>query len=64
MNTVTIPKNLTNEIKSFVVQAIEEVLSDPDFGLELSEKAKKRLGYARISKKKNIPFSEIKRKYY
>lgn len=64
MSTIAIPKKLIVEIKSFIVRAIEEVLNDPDFGLELTERAKRRLRQATGSKRKNIPFSEIKKSYY
>ena len=64
MATITILKELNKEVKTFIVQAVNEVLNDPDFGLELSEKAKKRLSQASISKQKTVSFSEIKKKYY
>ena len=64
MAILTVPKRLTKEIKTFIIQTVKEVLNDPDFGLELSEKAKKRLHQALISKRKTISFSEIKKKYY
>ncbi len=64
MATIIIPKELTKEVKTFIVQAVNEVLNDPDFGLELSEKARKRLRQALTPKQKTISFSEIKRKYY
>lgn len=64
MNTITIAKELNKEVKTFIVQIVNEILNDPDFGLELSEKAKKRLRQANVSKQKTIPFSEIKKKYY
>jgi tripartite-type tricarboxylate transporter receptor subunit TctC len=64
MATITIPKKLNKEVKSFIVQAIYEVLNDPDFGLALNEKAKKRLRQALIPKQKTISFSEIKKRYY
>ncbi|NCN25928.1 hypothetical protein AUJ30_00585 [Candidatus Wolfebacteria bacterium CG1_02_39_135] len=64
MATITISKKLNKEVKSFIVQAIYEVLNDPDFRLELNEKAKKRLRRALIPKQKTIPFSEIKKRYY
>lgn len=64
MPTTTISKKLTPQIKTFILRAIHEILSDPDFGLELSEKAKKRLRQAASSKQKTISFSEIKKKYY
>ena len=64
MAILTVPKKLTKEVKTFIIQTVKEVLNDPDFGLELSEKAKKRLHQALISKRKTISFSEIRKKYY
>ena len=64
MAILTVPKRLTKAIKTFIIQTVKEVLNDPDFGLELSEKAKKRLHQALISKRKTISFSEIRKKYY
>lgn len=64
MNTITIAKELNKEVKTFIVQTVNEVLNDPDFGLELSEKAKKRLNQAGVFNQKTISFSEIKKKYY
>ena len=64
MNILTISKKgVRPEVKTLITRAVQEVLYDPDFGLELSERAKKRLSEARTSKQKSIPFSEIKRKY-
>lgn len=64
MPAITIPKKLNKEVKEFIVQTINEVLNDPDFGLELTERAKKRLRQASLFKQKTVPFSEIKKKYY
>ncbi|OGF71880.1 hypothetical protein A3E06_00450 [Candidatus Giovannonibacteria bacterium RIFCSPHIGHO2_12_FULL_44_42] len=63
MPTAILPKKLNREVKNYVVRAVNEVLSDPDFGLELSKEAQKRLCQAAKSKK-TVPFSEIKKKYY
>ena len=63
MATITIPRKLNKEVKTFIVKAIYEILNDPDFGLELSEKAKKRLRQSLISKQKTISLSEIKKRY-
>jgi hypothetical protein len=56
MSIVTLEKNkhLSVEIRTYLPEAISEFLSDADFGLELSEKAKRRLRYALTSKQKNI----------
>ena len=64
MNTITIPKKLNKEVKTFIVRAVHEVLNDPDFGLELTAQAQKRLRQASASKQKTVPFSEIKKKHY
>ncbi|MBI3442293.1 MAG: hypothetical protein HY007_00790 [Candidatus Sungbacteria bacterium] len=52
-----------NEIKALIAGMIFEVLNDPDFGLELSEKAKSRLRRARMQKTKTVPLFEIKKRY-
>lgn len=65
MATKTLKRQLANpEIKSFIVRAVQEILADPDFGLELTAKAKKRLKLASKPIKKTISISEIKKKYY
>lgn len=56
-------KALSLEIRQQVVEVLRELISDPDFGLELTEKAKKRLRTARRIKK-GIPLAEIIKKYY
>jgi len=53
-------KRINNFIKKTVIETIQEILEDPDFGLELREWVKKRL---RKKPKKLIPFEEIKKKY-
>jgi len=60
----TITRRITPEIKRAILRSIAEALNDPDFGLELSEKAKKRLKEARKPGRKLISAEEIKRKYY
>lgn len=52
-----------NEIKALIAGMIFEVLNDPDFGLELSEKAKSRLYRARLQRAKTVSLSEIKKRY-
>lgn len=65
MSITVLPRKLTGEVKTFIMQAIYETLGDPDFGLELSEGAKKRLRKAktRLSRQKTVPFLEIKKRY-
>ncbi len=56
-------RKIDNQIKALVSSAIFDILNDPDFGLELSAKAKKRL--ATFSKNsKTISLSQIKKKYF
>ncbi len=56
-------QKLETEVKAFIMQAIQEILDDSDFGLELSELAKKRLKRASSFRGKTLSFSEIKGKY-
>ncbi len=59
-NTLTQKQNLNNLIRRTVLEVVQEVLADPDFGLELTEKVKKRL---KSKPKKFISFEQIKKKY-
>lgn len=68
METAVMPQkidtNVLRELKPFIVQTVSDVLSDPDFGLELSDRAQARLRQARKAFGKTVAFAEIKRKYY
>jgi len=57
---ITLNKKINNLIRKTVIETIQEILADPDFGLELKEWIKKRL---RKKPKRLIPFEEIKKKY-
>lgn len=57
-------KEINTIIRQEIVMVLREIIDDPDFGLEFTEKAKKRLRRALSFKQKGIPFSEIKKKYY
>ena len=59
----TISKKIS-EVKVLVSQAVRDVLEDPDFKLELSDEAKKRLRRASAVGRKNASLAEIKRKYF
>lgn len=66
MNILIIPKKeIRQEVKTLITRAVQEVLYDPDFGLELSEDAKRRLRKAKTQplRQKTVPFSEIKKRY-
>ena len=62
MNTLVV-KKASNQIKALVSSAVFDVFNDPDFGLDLSDKAKKRLA---ISSKNNktTSLNQIKKKYF
>jgi len=53
-------KKLNTYIRITVAQALQEILTDPEYGLELTELVKKRL---KSKPKKLIPFEQIKKKY-
>lgn len=61
MNTLAV-KKMNNQIKALISSAVFDVFNDPDFGLELSAKAKKRLSLS-SKNKKTISLSQIKKKY-
>ncbi len=54
---------LKNEIKGYVIQTLQDILGDPDFGLEFKENIKRRLRMARKSGGATSPLSEIKKRY-
>ncbi len=60
MQTTSIQIKNEDQLRGWVAQAVGEILNGPDFGLELSEAAKKRL---RRKSAKTMSFSEIKRRY-
>ena len=51
------------KVRALVISVIGELLNDPDFGLELSDRAKKRLRARASSRQKNVSLTEIKEKY-
>ncbi|KKR62140.1 hypothetical protein A2643_02125 [Candidatus Nomurabacteria bacterium RIFCSPHIGHO2_01_FULL_39_220] len=61
MNTIVAQK-MNNQIKALVSSAVFDVFNDPDFGLELSAKAKKRLSMT-YKNNKTISLNQIKKKY-
>ena len=60
LETVIKDKKLNNLIRQRVIETIQELLRDPDFGLELQDWVKERL---RKKPDRFIPFKEIKKKY-
>jgi len=57
-------KKLAPVTRAFIAGAVRDVLEDPDFGLELTASAKKRLKEACKDAKKQMPLSEIRKRYY
>lgn len=53
-------KKLNNLIRQTIIETVQEVLRDPDYGLDLRNWVKKRL---KKRPKTLIPFAEIKKKY-
>lgn len=51
-------------LRALVAEAAQEVLHDPDFGLELSVDAKKRLTRARSFRGKTVSLADIKKKHF
>ncbi len=62
--SVVASKKIAFETKALISQMIRDVLDDPDFGLELSDNAKKRLVRMRRLPQRTVSFSAIKKKYY
>ncbi len=50
-------------LRAAVAISVQEVLNDPDFGMELTAYAKKRLRAAMKDKGRGTPLAEIKKKY-
>ena len=61
MNTLAVEK-MNNQIKAFVSSEVFDVFNDPDLGLILSTKAKKRLSLS-SKNNKTISLNQIKKKY-
>jgi len=62
MNTLVI-KKVDNQIKALVSSAVFDVFNDPDFGFDLSTKAKKRLSVSSSQNNKTSSLSQIKKKF-
>ncbi len=61
MNTL-VARKVNNRIKALVSSAVFDVFNDPDFGLDLSAKARKRLSMS-SKRSKTFSLSQIKSKY-
>lgn len=56
-------QKFNGQLRLYISQAITEILNDPDYGMELSEKTKERLQKIKQSPRKAISFEDIKKKY-
>lgn len=55
-------RDISAIIRKEVVMALREIFDDPDFGLELTDYAKKKLKRS-LASKKRIPLDEVLKKY-
>jgi|GEM_PF-1419386 len=55
---IILNRKINNLIRKTIIETVQEILRDPDFGLELQEWVKKRL---RERPRKLIPFEKIKK---
>lgn len=60
--TITKSKITSKNVRALISEAAQEILSDPDFALELTLSAKNRLRSSKLTSKTRA-FSEIKKKY-
>jgi len=56
-------RKLEPRAKALVAEAVREVLEDPDFGFELTARAKRRLNEALRARGRGVPLAEIMAKY-
>ena len=56
-------KTLGPELRALVAETVHEVLNDPDFGMELTTSARKKLLASMDKKQKMVPWEEVRRKY-
>ncbi len=64
MNTNILTPQLRIAVRREVFAAMQELFADPDVGLELSARAKRRLKLARTSDSgKRFSLAEMKRRY-
>ncbi len=57
-------RKLINIVRRTVVESIQEAFNDPDYGLELTTQARRRLTIYRNKKKRiSVPFEEVARRF-
>lgn len=60
---ITKKKDIDPRLRAYIAESVREVLDDPDFGLELSAKAKRRLKQAQTSSAKGISLETLLKRY-
>lgn len=64
MAILTNEKRISNFIRKTIIESIQDVFTDPDYGLEMEKNFAKRLKkYSIKNPKKLISLSDIKKKY-
>jgi len=57
-------KQISNLIRRTVLESVQGILTDPDYGLEIGENVAKRLRkHSRQNNSKTVSLSDIKKKY-
>ena len=56
-------KKIINVIRQTVLESVQGLLNDPDYGLELRDSIKRRLQRSKTWRGKIISFEEIRKKY-
>ena len=63
MNPATKIKSIDARLRAYIAESVRDLLDDPDFGLELSTPAKRRLREVQMNSEKGIPLATILKKY-
>ena len=63
MSTISLSPKLKVAVRREVATVLQEFFGDPDFGLELTESAKRRLARARKGGGKRFSLAEMRRRY-
>ena len=57
-------KEIQNLVRKTVIESLQEILNDPDYGLEITKNLQSRLKkYSKNPSKKLISLNEIKERY-
>jgi hypothetical protein len=64
MTTLIKEKQISNLIRRTIIESVHSILTDPDFGLEISDNIAKRLKkYSKKAPTRLTSFNNIKKKY-